>query len=160
MKFLQSPPGDEPVKISGLFKAPVARLYKAWTNPEEIKQWFGPRPHSIADARCDLQIDGDWCFVMNDSETQREQLEGKYLAIEENAKLIFSWRHVKQLADGQRHETAYSKVTVDFIDCGDSTQIDLCHEAIKEEDGRLGVGRGWHACFEHIQLMIDQPNNN
>lgn len=159
MKFLQSPPGEDPVKISGVFKASIDRLYQAWTDPNEIKQWFGPRPHSIVDAHCDVQIDGAWCFVMEDSETQREQLEGKYLEIQENARLVFSWRHVKQLADGQRFETAYSKVTVDFIECGDSTQIDLCHEAIVEEDGRLGVGRGWKACFEHIDLMIDQSSN-
>ena len=154
MKFLQSPPGKDPVHISGVFKAPVTRVYKAWTEPDAIKQWFGPRPNSVIEARCNLQIDGDWCFVMDNSKEAREQLEGKYLEIDTNEKLVFSWRHVKQLADGQRQETAYSKVTVLFIDCGESTQVDLCHEAIKEEDGRLGVGRGWQACFEHIDELF------
>lgn len=155
MKFLQSAPGDEPVSVSGLFNVSVSRLFKAWTDPEEVKQWFGPRPHSLVDATINLQVGEDWRFLLEDSEEKREQLEGKYLDIENNAKLVFSWRHVKQFADGRIEATDYSKVTVLFLAKGESTQIDLCHEAIAQEDGRKGVGRGWQACFEHIdQLFI------
>ncbi len=155
MKFLRSSPGAEPVTVSGTFNVPVARLFKAWTEPEEIKQWFGPRPNTVVDAEVNLQVGAGWRFVVDQTVEKSELLEGQYLEIEENAKLVFSWRHIQEFADGRCEATDYSKVTVCFIADGDSTRLELRHEAIKSEDGRKGVGGGWLVCFESIAAIYE-----
>jgi len=155
MKFLRSAPGEEPINVSGSFDVSAKRLFAAWTKPEQLIKWFGPSPNSLVEANIDLTVNGDWRFVIEASETKREHLEGQYLEIEPDAKLVFSWRHVVHLAEGEAKITDYSKVTVRFIDQGEKTQLELCHEAINAEPGRLGVGGGWQRCFEQIESMFE-----
>ncbi len=40
LAFLKSAPGAEPVIVEGLIAAPVSRVYRAWTDPEDIENWF------------------------------------------------------------------------------------------------------------------------
>lgn len=44
LPFLKSALGTEPVVVEGIFAASVERVYRAWTEPEELKAWFGLKP--------------------------------------------------------------------------------------------------------------------
>lgn len=150
MDFLRSDIGDEPVIVDGLFKAPVGRVFRAWTDPDEIIKWFGLKKGAVVSAEIDLRVGGQWCFVMEDGADSRASLMGEYLGIESEKLLEFSWRHVREHADGRREETPGSKVTVTFREEGAATRLHLRHEGIDRLDGRQGVGTGWNATFEHL----------
>lgn len=150
MRFLRSDIGEEPVIVEGILAAPVARVYRAWTSPDEIVKWFGLEAGAMLSAEIDLRVGGQWCFVMHDGEDGRASLRGEYFAVEFEKRLAFSWRHVRDHADGRREETPESKVTVTFRGKGVSTHLHLRHEGIVRQDGRLGVGKGWDATFEHL----------
>ena len=150
MRFLRSDIGSEPAIVEGLLAAPVARVYRAWTSPDEIVKWFGLKAGAMVSAEIDLRVGGQWCFVMHDDEESRSSLRGEYFTVEFEKRLAFSWRHVREHADGRREETAASKVTVTFRQEGAATHLHLRHEGILQEDGRQGVGRGWDATFGHL----------
>lgn len=158
MNFLQSNPGDDPVILSGLFNASPARLFRAWTDPEELRRWFGIRPFCLLSANVDLRVGGQWRFVLEDSNEQQVSLEGEYLTIEPERKLVFSWMHVKQDHQGQREATRQSQVSVTFTQLQNNTRIDLRHEAIQAEDGRLGVGKGWTASLTSLAAICEQTS--
>ena len=150
INFTQTPSGTEPVIVSATFNVPTAPMFKAWTQAKQIMQWFGPSPGSLIDASVDPQVGGYWQFVLQNDDEKREQVEGKYLEVESNQKLVFTWSHVVEYSDGTREATKYSKVTVLFTPVEQKTHLEVRHEAIESEGGRQGVGRGWKACFEHI----------
>ena len=152
--FLKSQPGEDPVVVEGVFGAPVDRVYRAWTDADELMAWFGPRPRSIVSAEVDLRVGGAWRFVMSENEDGRSTLHGEYLEIETDARLAFSWRFLRENADGTREETEASKVTITFTADGAATLVHLKHENILTEDGRLGVGRGWGACLENLTGLV------
>ncbi len=158
MSFLRSTPGEDPVEVSGFFRASPARLFAAWTTPSELQQWFGSAPNTVRAAEVDLRVGGRWCCVFKGGEEGAEdpqtQLEGEYLQIEPDSKLVFSWSFVELFADGRREATPESRVTVEFNAVGERTRIDLRHEAIRTEDARLGVGRGWGASFASLQALL------
>lgn len=154
-EFLQSPPGQEPVTTTGVFAASPSRVFKAWTDSQELKQWFGPKPNSILSADVDLRVGGCWCFVISKTDELTHQLEGEYEQIDPDTTLVFTWSHVKISATGDREATPYSRVQIDFTPVNDGTRVDLKHESIQQEDGRLGVRKGWHACYTNLYSLLE-----
>ena len=59
---------DRELVLTRLIDAPRAALYRAWTEPELIKQWFVPKPWSIAAAETDVRAGGSSLMVMRDPE--------------------------------------------------------------------------------------------
>ncbi|MFK8049748.1 MAG: SRPBCC domain-containing protein [Halioglobus sp.] len=156
MGILQSPPGQDPVTLSNTFNASSERLFRAWTDAAELKKWFGPRPNSLVSVIVDLRVGGTWCFLISESAEKKVQLTGEYLKIESNKLLVFSWSHVEEYASGEKESTPFSQVTVRFTEVADGTKVDLVHENIVAEDGRLGVGRGWLACLTNLEEHCQQ----
>jgi uncharacterized protein YndB with AHSA1/START domain len=154
--FLKSEPGREPVIVEGLFRAAPARVFRAFTEPNEVRCWFVPKSGSLVSAEIDLQVGGRWCFIIEKTEEKQIHFEGEYLAIEVPNRLEFSWRHVQEFADGRREATDSSKVSVTFTEAGKATEVKLSHEAIKTEDARRGVGGGWDGCFGRLAELVSQ----
>lgn len=60
-------PLDREIVLTRLVDAPIARVYRAWTDPEQIPLWFGPEDHAIATQEMDLREGGLWRFTMTTS---------------------------------------------------------------------------------------------
>ncbi len=156
MSFLQSELGEDPVVIEALLKAPVARVYRAWTEPEQIMKWFGPKAGMLISADIDLRVGGAWRFVVGQQENgDRSFLHGTYYIVEPETCLSFSWSHVQEMADGSKEATPESRVTVAFEPHGAATRLQLRHEGIIKRDGRLGVTRGWDTTLVHLKDLVE-----
>ncbi|MHA7777525.1 SRPBCC family protein [Roseibium sp. M-1] len=153
-EFLKSEPGHEPVIVEGLFRAAPARIFRAFTEPEEVRCWFLPKGGNRVSAEIDLKVGGRWCFVIEKTAEKQIHFEGEYLAIDAPNRLEFSWRHVQEFADGTRESTDSSRVSVTFTEAGKATEVKLRHEAIKTEDARRGVGGGWDGCFGRLAELV------
>jgi uncharacterized protein YndB with AHSA1/START domain len=158
MKFLQSAPGDEPLLVEGLFKATPERVFRAWTEPDEVEKWFGHRPNMLLKAEIDLRVGGEWRFHLPTQDAHAKFFEGEYLTIDPARMLVFSWRHVVISEAGQRDMSPSSRVSVRFEPIGpDTTRLYLRHEAIQAQDARIGVGGGWEASFTHLEAIFAHP---
>lgn len=83
-------------------------------------------------------------------------LYGEYLVIEPGQRLAFSWQSLRENADGSREESEPSRVTVTFAPQGAATVVNLTHERIVAEEGRLGVSRGWNASFASLTSLFGE----
>ncbi len=72
------------------FDAPREKIYKAWTDPDLLKQWFVPRPWGVAEATLDVRPGGSSVVVMHDPEGNQYPNRGVYLEIVENEKIVFT----------------------------------------------------------------------
>ncbi|MEM5581891.1 SRPBCC domain-containing protein [Roseibium sp. AS2] len=153
-EFLKSSPGLEPIIVEGLFRAAPARVFRAFTEPEEVRCWFVPKGGNLVSAEIDLKVGGRWRFVIERTGEKQIHFEGEYLAIDAPNRLEFSWRHVQEFANGERDATDSSKVIVTFLEAGKATEVKLRHEAIKSEDARRGVGGGWNGCFGRLADFV------
>lgn len=150
MQFVISEPGDDPIAVEGYFAASPEKVFKAWTKPELVVKWFGQTPNSLHSATIDLKLGGDWRFLKLKNDEKSMGFEGQYLEILEAERLVFSWSHVTDYANGEREATPYSRVEVDFTAKGKGTWIRLHHSAISNNDARKGIGGGWEAAFGHL----------
>lgn len=155
LAFLKSPEGADPIVVEGTFKATPARVFRAWTTPDEVKKWFGQRPDSLATAEIDLRVGGVWRFAFEAMEAHQDVVGGTYAAVEAGSRLAFSWVHERVFPDGRVEKTPASEVTVTFEAVEDGTFVRLVHAAIRAEDARKGVGQGWNASFGAIHTALD-----
>lgn len=54
----------QPITISRVFDAPREKVWKAWTDPELIKKWWGPKDFTAPRIEIDFRVGGKYLFVM------------------------------------------------------------------------------------------------
>lgn len=57
-------PSDTDIQMVRVFDAPRALVYDAFTKPELLKQWFGPKGWHLTTCEVDLRVGGNWRFVL------------------------------------------------------------------------------------------------
>jgi len=57
-------PSEREIVMTRVFNAPRQMIYDAWTKPELLKRWFGPRGWSLVVCEIDLRVGGKWRFVL------------------------------------------------------------------------------------------------
>jgi len=154
LPFLKSPLGDEPVVVEGHFNVSPERVFRAWTDSQEVKAWFGPGGEGAHVVTVDPRVGGRWRLDYGLNKGQRDVLEGKYLEVVANSRLVFSWIHERRFDDGRVETTAPSQVTVTFAATPDGTFLRLVHERIVKKAGRLGVGEGWNGTFASLENYL------
>ena len=78
------------LEIDRILKAPPASIWRCWTEPELLMQWFCPRPWKVIEAEIDLRVGGAGNFTMQGPNGETIPNKGVYLAIEENRRLVFT----------------------------------------------------------------------
>lgn len=154
---MRSEPGATPVTIEALFPATPDRLFRAWTEPSQLRRWFGVDPDQLAEIEIDLVPGGRWRFTTQSKEGAVEYLEGEYLKIEPARLLVFTWMHRTTDDNGQFVTTPQSKVSIDFEPQGHATRMRLVHAEIASEPGRLGVRKGWLVSYQAlVQFLMEE----
>ncbi|MEO0329804.1 MAG: SRPBCC family protein [Pseudomonadota bacterium] len=108
----------------------------------------------MVSAKIDLVVGGNWQFLHKVDEQGTAGLEGEYIEIIPNEKLVFSWSYVVTDAEGHREATPHSRVCIEFSQRGNGTEIKLVHSKIKTDDARAGVGSGWEKSFEYFEEFL------
>ncbi len=86
---------EKEITLMRTVNAPLERVWKAWTDPEELKQWWGPENVSIPECKVDLKVGGSFYIVMEAGEGMgpykgtRWPMEAEYTVVEPNAKLFY-----------------------------------------------------------------------
>jgi uncharacterized protein YndB with AHSA1/START domain len=74
-------PSDREVLLTRTFDAPRELVWEAFTRPELLKRWFGPRGWSLVVCEVDLRVGGGWRFIMQGPEGQKMGMRGVYREI-------------------------------------------------------------------------------
>lgn len=157
LPFLKSDPGTDPVIAQNEIHAPPARVFRAWTHPDDIVRWFGRAPNTLASAQIDLRVGGLWRFTFETVNGTGSALSGEYLTVDAERRLVFTWRHERWVVDGEREETPPSEVTVTFEPVDAGTLLTVRHQGIVTSAGRSGVGEGWNDSLQSLEaLMAEQ----
>ncbi|MCF1707236.1 SRPBCC family protein [Tabrizicola sp. J26] len=81
---------DLDLEINRLLKAPVAKVWRCWTEPELVKQWFTPKPVVTRDVEIDLRPGGRFHTVMVMVDGSEHPGEGCFLDIEFERRLVWT----------------------------------------------------------------------
>jgi len=76
--------------LTRLLDIPADRLYRCWTEPALIQQWFAPSPWSVSCVDNDVRPGGHSLIVMRSPEGQEMPGRGVYLEVIPNRRLVFT----------------------------------------------------------------------
>jgi uncharacterized protein YndB with AHSA1/START domain len=74
-------PSDREIVLTRVFDAPRSLVFDAFTKPELLKRWFGPRCWSLVVCDVDLRVGGGFRFVLQRDDGQQMGMRGTYLEI-------------------------------------------------------------------------------
>ncbi len=74
--------------ITRVFSAPRELVWKAWTEPERVKQWWGPRGFTSPFCKIDLRVGGSYLFSMRSTDGQDFWSTGVYREIVPQEKIV------------------------------------------------------------------------
>ena len=152
LEFLKSPLGGDPVVSEAVFQAPPERVFRAWTDPEEIRSWFGHEPFCLENVELDLRPGGKWLFAFKGPSFRA--VCGEYLEVLPNTLLVFTWRHEEAQESGAVEVSPKSKVTVRFASDGAGTILTITHEDIADDSARRNVSQGWGRALQSLTDVV------
>jgi uncharacterized protein YndB with AHSA1/START domain len=84
------PAADREVVITREFDAPARLLFEAYSKPEHVMKWFGPKGWPLTMCEMDFRVGGRFRFAMTGpSGKQNTPFGGEYLEIVPNAKIKY-----------------------------------------------------------------------
>ncbi|MCK0208685.1 SRPBCC family protein [Starkeya koreensis] len=78
------------LKLEREIDVPVDLVWRAWTTPAHLRQWFVPKPWTIADCEIDLRPGGIFRTVMRSPEGEEHDNSGCFLDVVHHERLVFT----------------------------------------------------------------------
>jgi uncharacterized protein YndB with AHSA1/START domain len=130
-------------------RATPERLFDAWTQPAQLRQWWGPQDVACTDAQIDLRVGGLYRIANRFPDGRIVWITGQFELIEPPDRLVYTWSVEPQ--------TVRERVTVRFERRGDGTDLVVVHERIADEPTRDVHEQGWRECLEGLaEFASDQ----
>src|SRR5690606_13137739 len=116
-EYLPSMKTERDAVISREFDAPPAVVFRAWTDPEQIQQWWGPEGFHCETQNIDIREGGEWRFVMKGRGMEFPNLI-HYTRIVPNERIEY------ETGDGMAAEPEFTGVAT-FEDLGGRTRLTM-----------------------------------
>ena len=141
---------DTSVVLSRVIKAPVEKVYQAWTDPAQLKLWFSPNVRwKTPLIESDPKPGGVHSIIMRHSDGDKMQIAGRYVEATPNSRISFTW----QSGDGLMTEE--SLVTIELREVPEGTEITLTHERLQDQNTKEQVSGGWSGCLEMLEAFFE-----
>ena len=138
------------LEIKRLIRAPRDQDYAAWTDPAQLKEWFGPESVQTRNLIADVRVGGEFRWDLTDQEGKEVTISGEYREVEPGKKIVFTWR-LEGDEDWKNHS---STVTVEFFDREGGTEIRLTHEKLPNEASRDDHTQGWNSVLDKVEKFL------
>ena len=146
------PADSRELVLTRVIHAPAKSLFRAWTEPDLLKQWFAPKPFTTPVAELDVRPGGASLIVMRGPDGQDMPNPGVYLEIVPNKKIVFTNAYTDAWTPSH-HPTM--TVVLTFEDIGDGRTRYTARalhwtDADREAHEKRGFHEGWSLCADQL----------
>ncbi|BDB26812.1 activator of HSP90 ATPase [Cupriavidus sp. TA19] len=153
-----SPEATRDLVISRLLKAPRAKVWRAWSDPELLRQWWCPKPWTTEVRAFDLRPGGAFHTFMQGPDGGTSDNPGCFLEVVPMERIVST----SALVAGYRPATPWLSMTavITMEDEGDGTRYTarVMHpdEATRKQHEELGFHEGWNTCITQLEEFASQ----
>jgi uncharacterized protein YndB with AHSA1/START domain len=142
---------DREIITARVFDAPREFVWKAWTEPEHIAQWWGPIGFTTTIHEMDVRPGGAWRFILHGPDGVDYKNHSVFIEVAESMRLVYD--HIS----GPKFHA-----TVTFDDEGGKTKITMRmlfdtaeqHRQVVEQYGAIeGAKQTFARLAEHLTRM-------
>lgn len=147
---------DRTLTITRVFEATPDKLYRAWTEPELMNQWFCPRPWKATVVENDVRPGGANLIIMRGPEGQEFPNRGVYLEVVPNRRLVFTDAFTQAW---QPSEKAFMVGEVEFEDIGNGQTRYTARarhwsmDDVKAHE-QMGFHEGWSKAADQLAEVV------
>jgi uncharacterized protein YndB with AHSA1/START domain len=141
--------------LTRIIHAPPEKLFRAWTEPELMKQWFTPRPWTSPVIETDVRPGGSSSIVMRGPEGQEFPNRGVYLEVVRNEKIVFTDAYTKAW---EPSEKPFFTGIITFEDMGGGKTKYTARArhwtvADREAHEKMGFHEGWGKATDQLAAL-------
>jgi len=150
---------DKELIITRIFNAPRKLVWKAWTDPEHVMRWWGPKNFTSPFCKLDLRPGGKYLFCMKSAEGQEYWTTGIYKEIVPIELLVYTDSFADEKGNvvpashygmpGDNWPIEFT-VKLKFEDLGKKTKMTLTHVGFPAGDMKGMAGTGWNESFDKL----------
>lgn len=141
------------IRITREYDAPVRAVWDAWTIPEQVEKWWGPRGFTLTTHSKDLRPGGSWRYTMHGPDGVDYPNVTKYYVVEPYQKLVYDH-------GGSDERPPLFRVTATFTETNGKTTMELVFTLPSPEAAvetarfikRVGGNATWDRLAEHLEL--------
>jgi uncharacterized protein YndB with AHSA1/START domain len=149
-----SPSTDRELVLTRLIDAPRETLYRCWTEPALMKQWFAPKPYETPVVEVDVKPGGANLIVMRGPDGQDMPNRGIYLEVVPNERLVFTDAFTEAW---QPSAKPFMTVILTFEPQGDKTLYTarVRHWTVEDREAheKMGFHQGWGICTDQLAAL-------
>lgn len=152
--------------MTRIFDAPKKLLWKAWTEPEQVTHWWGPRGFTSPVSKIDLCIGGEYLNCMRSPEGQDFWSKGVFREIVAFERLVMTDSFADEKGNTvQASHYGLSKdfplemlITVMFEEQNGKTKLSLKHSGINgmSATDRDDMQQGWSQSFDKLGEYLEK----
>lgn len=142
------------LSLKKIFDARIELVWEAWTKPEHIAQWWGPKGVSITVVEHDFKIGGKWKYIMPMPNGAEFISEGEYLEIEKFKKIVTT-ANFRPMTEGVEIRALFEKngAKTNFI----FSVVHPTEEYCKQQE-KMGFYNGWGSTFDRLSDFLEELN--
>jgi uncharacterized protein YndB with AHSA1/START domain len=140
------------LEIIRFINAPPARVYKAWTDPAELRRWFGPEDVRTIKIDADVRVGGKYRWDLQKQDGEEWACLGEYRELVPDKKIVFTWKW----EGDEAWEDHNSIVTVKFSARDGGTELKLTHEKLPSEESRDRHNQGWRSVLDRLEKFLNR----
>jgi len=153
----------ERMVITRIFDAPRALVWKAWTEPQYVMQWWGPKGFTAPVCKIDFRVGGKFLCCMKSPDGQEGWNGGEYDEIVPHEKIVYSLYFADSQGNkvdpaqlGIEHEAIEdARDVVIFEDFGNGqTKITMIGNETMEEAKNSGQVEGWNEILDKVAAVV------
>ncbi|HEY8766111.1 MAG TPA: SRPBCC domain-containing protein [Dehalococcoidia bacterium] len=153
---------DQALVITRVFDAPRETVFKAWSDPERVKRWWGPKDFTTPVCKIDFRVGGRFLNCMRSPDGKDFWSTGVYREIVEPERIVCT----DSFADAEGNVVPASHygmvgefpiemlVTVTFEDQEGKTKMTLRHAGMPAGENRDGANQGWNESFDKLAEYV------
>ncbi len=162
--------------ITRVINAPRESVFKAWTEPKQMAEWWGP--HTFTNPVCEMDVRpaGAYRIVMRSADGIDYPMSGIYLEIAKPSRLVFTddvsehgaeWHNQvnknRPNAKGQNIKNIITMVTFEEQDgppAGEASktrmEVRMRFQSAEDRDSlvKIGMSEGWSQSFERLEKLV------
>jgi uncharacterized protein YndB with AHSA1/START domain len=147
------------LQLIRVFDAPRELVFKAWTDANQFKQWFGAAAcegSSLQSTKVDARVGGKYRLQVRRADGEYFTTVGTYREVKAPERLVFTWAFEKDGSGEEYGEVELPEmlVTLEFHARGKQTELILTHEKFASVESRDRHQDGWTRCLDSLGKFV------
>ena len=143
--------GDLTLALGRRLPAPPSSVWAAFTGPDRLARWWGPRGFSIPSLHFEPRVGEGYRIEMQPPEGDAFHLAGEFRAVDPPRRLSFTFRWEEP--DPDDVENVAELV---FRDAGESTELALAQGPFRTEARRALHHDGWSDSLDKLEALLSR----